>query len=77
MVYIQIVFINKGSAEVLMILVQEFYLLNLSKTLGELGQKIDMHLHFLAKFTKCLRQVQPVKSLKKDHEDLCWTLIDT
>ena len=30
MVYSQLVFINEGSAEVLMILVQDFYLLNLS-----------------------------------------------
>ena len=64
-------FINERSAEVLMILVQDFYLLNLSKTLGELGQKKRLHLHLLAKFTKCFRQVQPVKVLKKDHEDLC------
>ena len=54
-----------------MILVQDFYLLNLSKTLGELGQQIEMHLHLLAKFTKCFRQVQQVKVLKKDHDDLC------
>ena len=52
MVYIQLVFIKEGSAEVLMILVQDFYWLNLSKTLRELGQQIDMHLHLLAKFTK-------------------------
>ena len=78
MVYSQLVFINEGSAEVLMILVQGFYLLNLSKTLGELSQQIEMHLHFLAKFTKCFRQVQQVKVLKKnDNEDLCWTVIDT
>ena len=31
MVYSQLVFINKGLAEVLVILVQDFYLLNLSK----------------------------------------------
>ena len=72
MVYSQLVFINEGSAEVLVILVQDFYLLNLSKTLGELGQQIEMHLHLLAKFTKCFRQVQQVKVLKKkDHEGLC------
>ena len=77
MVYSQLVFINEGSAEVLMILVQDFYLLNLSKTLGELGQQIWMHFNFLAKFNKCFRQVQQVKVLNKDHEDLCWLLIDT
>ena len=71
MVYSQLVFINEGSAEVLVILVQDFYLLNLSKALGELGQKIEIYLHLLAKFTKCFRQVQQVKVLKKDHEDLC------
>ena len=48
-----------------MILVQDFYLLNLSKTLGELGQQIEMHIHLLAKFTKCFRQVEQVKVLKK------------
>ena len=48
-----------------MILVQDFYLLNLSKTFGELGQQIEMHLHLLAKFTKCFRQVQQVKVLNK------------
>ena len=69
MVYSQLLFINEGSEEVLMILVQDFYLLNLSKTLGELGQRIEMHLHLLAKFTKCFRQVQQEKVL-------CWTLID-
>ena len=37
MVYSKLVFINEGSAKVLVILVQDFYLLNLSKTLGELG----------------------------------------
>ena len=31
--YSQLLFINEGSAEVLMILVQDFYLLNLTKTL--------------------------------------------
>ena len=64
MVYSQLVFINEGSAEVLMIIVQDFYLLNLSKTLGELEQK-EMHLHLLAQFTKCFRQVQQEKVLKK------------
>ena len=71
MVYSQLVFINEGSAEVLMILVQDFYLMNLSKTLGELGQQIEMHLHVLVKFTKCFRQVQQLNVLTKDHEDLC------
>ena len=61
MVYSKLVFINEGSSEVLMILVQDFYLLNLSKTLDE---QTEMHLHLLAKFTKCLRQVQQVKVLK-------------
>ena len=65
MVYSQLVFINEGSAEVLMILVQDFYLLNLSKTFGEYGQQIEIHLHLLAKFTKCFRQVQQLKVLKK------------
>ena len=37
MAYSQLVFINKGLAKVLMIFVQDFYLFNLSKTLGELG----------------------------------------
>ena len=64
MVYSQLEFINEGPAEVLMILVQDSYLLNLSKTLGELGQQIEMHLHLLAKFTKCFRQVQQVHALK-------------
>ena len=73
MVYSQLVFINEGSAEDLMILVQDFYLLNLSKWLGE---QTEMHLHLLTKLTKCFRQVQQVKVLKKDHEDLCWTFID-
>ena len=77
MVYSQLVFINEGSAEVLVILVQDFYLLNLSKTLGELGQQIWMRFNFLVKFTKCFRQFQQVEVLNKDHEDLCWTLIDT
>ena len=31
-----------------MTLVQDFYLLKLSKTLGELGQQLEMHLHLLA-----------------------------
>ena len=48
-----------------MTFVQDFYLLNLSKALGELGEKIEMHLYWLAKFTKCFRQVQQVKVLKK------------
>ena len=30
-----------------------------------------MHLHLLAKFTKCFRKIQPVKVKKKNHEDLC------
>ena len=65
MVYSQLVFINEGSAEVLMILVQDVYWLNLYKTLGELGQQIEMNLHLLAKSTKCFRQVQLVEVLKK------------
>ena len=77
MVYSQLVFINEGSAEVLVILVQDFYLLSLSKTLGELDQQIWMHLNLLAKFTQCFRQVQQVKVLNKYHEDLSWTLINT
>ena len=36
-----------------------------------------MHFHFLAKFTKCFRQVYKMKVLKKDHEDLCLTSINT
>ena len=60
-----------------MIFFWDVHLLHLSKALGELGQKIEMHLHWLAKFTKCFRQVQKVKVLKKDQKDLCWTLIDT
>ena len=40
MVYSHLVVINEGSAEVLVILVQDFYLINLSKTFGELGQQI-------------------------------------
>ena len=75
MVYSKLVFIIEGSAEVLVILLQDFYLFNLSKTLGGLGQQTRMHFYFLAKFTKCFRQVQPVKVLNKDHEDLY--LIDT
>ena len=43
----------------------DFHLLNLSNALRELGQKIEMHLHLLAKFTKCFRQVQQVKVLKE------------
>ena len=71
MVYSQLVFINEGLAEILMILVQDFYLLNLSKTLGELGQKRNVFT-YVGKFTKCFKQVQPVKVLKKkDFEDLC------
>ena len=42
-----------------------FHLLSLSKALGELGQKIEIHLHWLAKFTKCFRQVQKEKVFKK------------
>ena len=61
MIYSQLVFINEGTSEVLMILVQDFYLLNLSKSLDE---QTEMHLHLLAKFTKCFRHVQ-VKVLKK------------
>ena len=68
MVYSQLVFINEGSAEVLVIFVQDFYLLNLSKTLGELGQQIEMHLDLLAKFTKCFKQVQKVKVLNKGQD---------
>ena len=49
-----------------MTFVQDFYLLNLSKALGELGQKKEMHLYLLAKFTKCFRQFQQVKVLKQD-----------
>ena len=52
MVNSQLVFINEESAEVLMILVQDFCLLNLSKALGELGQQIEMHLHLLAKIIR-------------------------
>ena len=36
-----------------------------------------MHPYFLAKFTTCFRQVYQVRVSKKDHEDLCWPLIDT
>ena len=36
-----------------------------------------MHLYFLAKFTKHFKQDQQVKGQNKDHEDLCWPLIDT
>ena len=54
-----------------MIFFLDFHLLTLSNALCELGQKIELHLHLLAKFTKCFRQVQQVKVLKKDHEDLC------
>ena len=32
----------------------DLHLLNLSKALGELGQRIEMHLHLLVKFIKCL-----------------------
>ena len=32
----------------------------MSKTLGELGKQIEMHFYFMAKFTKCFRQVQQV-----------------
>ena len=39
MVHSQHVFINEGSAEVIMMLAQDFYSLNLSKTLGELSQQ--------------------------------------
>ena len=60
-----------------MIFVWDFHLLNLSKSLGEHSQKLEMHLYSLAMFTKCLRQVKQVKVLKQDHEDLCWTLIVT
>ena len=54
-----------------MIFFLDFHLLSLSNPLGELGQKSEMHLHLLAKSTKCFRQVQQVKVPKKDHEDLC------
>ena len=54
-----------------MIFVQDFQLLNLSKALGELGQTIKMLFYFLAKFTKCFRQVQRVNVLNRGHEDLC------
>ena len=77
MVDSQLVFINEGSAEVLMIFVQDFYLLNLSKAFGELVQQVWMHFYFLVKFTKWFRPVQQAKVLIKDHEDLCWPLIDT
>ena len=43
----------------------------MSNALGELGLKIEMNLHLLAKLANCFRQVQQVKVLKKDHEDLC------
>ena len=36
-----------------------------------------MHPYFLAKFTACFRQVYQVRVSKKDHEYLCWPLIDT
>ena len=54
-----------------MIFVIDFHLLNLSKALGELGHKIELHFYLLAKFTKCFRQVQQVKVLHEDHEDFC------
>ena len=38
--------------------------------------KNKMHSYLLAKFTKCFRQVQQVKVLNKDQEDLCWRFID-
>ena len=37
-----------------MIFVENFHLLNWSETLGELGQKIEMHSYLLAKFDKFL-----------------------
>ena len=36
-----------------------------------------MHLYFLAKFTKCFRQVKQVKVLKNYYGDLCGPLTDT
>ena len=40
----------------------DFHLLNVSKTVGELGQK-KIQSYLLAKFTKCFRQVKQVKVL--------------
>ena len=60
MVCSQLVFINEGSAEGLVISVQDFHLLNLSKALGELGQKIEKLLHLLAKFTSLDKKSQIV-----------------
>ena len=54
-----------------MIFVRDFYLLNLSKVLGELTQEIYIHLYLLAKFTKCFKKAQQVKVLNKGHEYLC------
>ena len=54
-----------------MIFVRDFHLLNLSKAPGELGQQLEMHFNLLAKFTKCFRQIQQVKFLNEDLEDLC------
>ena len=53
------------------------HLLNLSDALGELCQKIEIHLHLLTKFTKCFIQVQQMHALKLYYEDLCWPLIDS
>ena len=41
-----------------MIFFWHIHLLNLSKALSEFGQKIEMVLYLLAKFTKRFRQVQ-------------------
>ena len=60
-----------------MIFVKDFHFLNLYKALGELGHKIEMHFYLLAKFTKYFRQVQQVKVLNKDYEDLYGPLIVT
>ena len=40
------------------------------KNLVNLAKKFK-YSYLLAKFTKCFRQVQQVKVLNKDHEDLC------
>ena len=60
-----------------LVLLACFYLLNLSKAFGELVQQVWRHFYFLVKFTKWFRPVQQAKVLNKDHEDLCWPLIDT
>ena len=64
MIYSQLVPFNEGSTEVLNIFVKDFYLLNLSKTLGEHGQKIWTYFFFLAKFTK--------SSTSKSHKQRSW-----